>query len=172
MRNEGASDPFPHRKRESQTNCSHRKRESPIHPKIPLPKIPLAQRITRSCFHIKEKLSEHCDFNAAIFSEAQSWRKRNMTHQCSHERAPASAHASAHASVHESAAKVGFLCAIIPYRGSHSSAHVSAHAGAHASAHGVVWSYVTWSVFTCSVPYPNLVVNVGSDLRTSLRWLV
>ena len=36
-------------------------------------------------------------------SEAQSWRKRNMTHQCSHERAPASAHASAHASVHESA---------------------------------------------------------------------
>ena len=39
------------------------------------------------------------------FSEAQSWRKRNMTHQCSHERAPASAHASAHASVHESAHK-------------------------------------------------------------------
>ena len=38
-------------------------------------------------------------------SEAQSWRKRNMTHQCSHERAPASAHASAHASVHESAHK-------------------------------------------------------------------
>ena len=32
-------------------------------------------------------------------SEVQSWRKRNMTHQCSHERAPASAHASAHASV-------------------------------------------------------------------------
>ena len=28
-------------------------------------------------------------------SEAQSWRKRNMTHQCSHERAPASAHLSA-----------------------------------------------------------------------------
>ena len=28
-----------------------------------------------------------------------------MTHQCSHERAPASAHASAHASVHESAHK-------------------------------------------------------------------
>ena len=40
-----------------------------------------------------------------MFSEAQSWRKRNMTHQCSHERAPASAHASAHASVHESAHK-------------------------------------------------------------------
>ena len=36
-------------------------------------------------------------------SEAQSWRKRSMTHQCSHERAPASAHTSAHASVHESA---------------------------------------------------------------------
>ena len=46
-----------------------------------------------------------------------------MTHQCSHERAPASAHASAHASVHK-------------------------------SVHEVVWSYVTWSVFTCSVPYP------------------
>ena len=38
-------------------------------------------------------------------SEAQSWRKRNMTHQCSHEREPASAHASVHASVHESAHK-------------------------------------------------------------------
>ena len=38
-------------------------------------------------------------------SEAQRWRKRNMTHQCSHKRAPASAHASAHASVHESAHK-------------------------------------------------------------------
>ena len=45
------------------------------------------------------------------------------------------------------------LC-YIPYKGSHSSAHVSAHAGAHASVHEVVWSYVTWSVFTCSVPYP------------------
>ena len=42
--------------------------------------------------------------------------------------------------------KVGFLYAIIPCRGS----HVSAHAGAHASVHEVVWSYVTWSVFTCS----------------------
>ena len=40
-----------------------------------------------------------------IFSEAQSWRKRNMTHPCSHGRAPASAPASAHASVHESAHK-------------------------------------------------------------------
>ena len=49
--------------------------------------------------------------------------------------------------------KVGFLCVIVPYKGSHSSAHVSAHAGAHASVHEVVWSYVTWSVFTCSVPY-------------------
>ena len=44
-------------------------------------------------------------FSAIVLSEAQSWRKRNMTHQCSHERAPASAHASAHASVHESAHK-------------------------------------------------------------------
>ena len=44
-------------------------------------------------------------------SEAQSWRKRNMIHQCSHERAPASAHASAHASVHECAHKSWlFLC--------------------------------------------------------------
>ena len=51
--------------------------------------------------------------------------------------------------------KVGFLCVIIPYKGSHSSAHVSAHAGAHASVHEVVWSYVTWSVFTCSAPYPH-----------------
>ena len=49
--------------------------------------------------------------------------------------------------------KVGFLCVIIPYKGSHSSAHVSAHAGAHASVHEVVWSYVTWSVFACSVPH-------------------
>ena len=38
-----------------------------------------------------------------LFSEAQSWRKRSMTHRCSQERAPASAHASAHASVHQSA---------------------------------------------------------------------
>ena len=42
------------------------------------------------------------------------------------------------------------LCVIVPYKGSHSSAH----AGAHASVHEVVSSYVTWSVFTCSVPYP------------------
>ena len=40
-----------------------------------------------------------------FISEAQSWRERNMTHRCSHKRAPASAHASAHASVHESAHK-------------------------------------------------------------------
>ena len=44
-----------------------------------------------------------------LISEAQSWRKRNMTHQCSrsHERTPASAYASAHASVyiHEGAHK-------------------------------------------------------------------
>ena len=46
-------------------------------------------------------------------------------------------------------------CVLIPHKGSHSSAHVSAHAGAHASVHEVVWSYVIWSVFTCSVPYPN-----------------
>ena len=91
---------------------------------------------------------------SVIFSEAQSWRKRNMTHQCSHERAPASAHASAHASVHESAHQNWHSFVIIPYKGSHSSAHVSAHAGAHASVHEVVLSYVTWSVFTCSVPYP------------------
>ena len=50
--------------------------------------------------------------------------------------------------------KVAFLCIVVPYKGSHSSAHVSAHAGAHASVHEVVWSYVIWSVFTCSVPYP------------------
>ena len=31
---------------------------------------------------------------------------------------------------------------------------MSAHAGAHASVSEVVWSYVTWSVCTCSVPYP------------------
>ena len=37
-----------------------------------------------------------------FFSEAQSWRKRNMTHQCSHERAPASAHGSVHESAHQS----------------------------------------------------------------------
>ena len=43
--------------------------------------------------------------NYPLVSEAQSWRRQNMTHQCSHERAPASAHASAHASVHESALK-------------------------------------------------------------------
>ena len=83
-------------------------------------------------------------------SEAQGWRKRNMTHQCSHEGAPASAHASANSSVHESAHEswVSLCCSL--YKGSHSSAHVSAHAGAHASVHEVVWSYVTWSVFTCS----------------------
>ena len=39
--------------------------------------------------------------------------------------------------------KVGFLCVIIPYKGSHSSAHVSAHTGAHSSVHEVVWSYVS-----------------------------
>ena len=99
--------------------------------------------------------ARHCRTQTVTFlSEAQSWRKRNVIHQCSHEWAPASAHASAHASVHESAHKVGFLCVIIPYKGSHLRAHVSAHAGAHASVHKVVWSYVTWSVFTCSVPYP------------------
>ena len=47
MRNEGVSDPCPHRKRESQTLFSHRKRENPVHPKIPLAKIPLAQRIKK-----------------------------------------------------------------------------------------------------------------------------
>ena len=41
-----------------------------------------------------------------------------------------------------------------PIQGYHSSAHVSADAGAHASVHEVVSSYVTWSVFTCSVPCP------------------
>ena len=46
-------------------------------------------------------------FASSILSEAQSWRKQNMTHQCSHERAPASAQASAHASVHKSAHKSG-----------------------------------------------------------------
>ena len=51
-----------------------------------------------------------------LISETQSWRKRNMTHQCSHERAPASDHASAHASVHESAHKSWLLCIIIPYK--------------------------------------------------------
>ena len=94
-----------------------------------------------------------------FFSEAQSWRKRTMTHHCSHERAPASAHASAHASVHESAYKSWLSLCCNPIQGSHSSAHVSAHAGAHASVHEVVWSYVIWSVFTCSVPYPFLVTR-------------
>ena len=54
--------------------------------------------------------------------------------------------------------KIVFLCVIIPYKGSHLSAHVSAHAGAHASVHEVVWSYVIWSVLTCSAPYPSLYV--------------
>ena len=68
-------------------------------------------------------------------SEAQSWRKRDMTHQCSHEGLPRVL-ASAHASVHESAHKSWLSrVPIIPYKGSHSSAHVSAHAGAHASVH-------------------------------------
>ena len=47
MRNEGVSDPFSHRKRESQTPFSHRKRENPVPPKIPLAKIPLAQPLER-----------------------------------------------------------------------------------------------------------------------------
>ena len=45
MRNEGVSDPSPHRKRESQTLFSHRKSENPLHPEIPFAKVPLAQRI-------------------------------------------------------------------------------------------------------------------------------
>ena len=38
--NEGVSDPFPHRKRESQT--FHRKRGNPVHPQIPLAENPLS----------------------------------------------------------------------------------------------------------------------------------
>ena len=73
--------------------------------------------------------------------------------------------------------KVGFLCVTIAYKGSHSSAHVSAHAGAHASVHEVVWSYLTWSVFTCSVPYPGGVqesleslLGHFNSLCVYLRW--
>ena len=49
MRNEAVSDPFPHRERERlrvSDPFSHRKRENPVHPEIPLAKIPLAQRMT------------------------------------------------------------------------------------------------------------------------------
>ena len=66
-------------------------------------------------------------------------------------------------------AKVGFVWVVIPYKGSHPSVHVSAHAGAHASVHEVVWSYVTWSVFTCSVPYP-LLNECSSRTRIWLTW--
>ena len=73
---------------------------------------------------------------------------RKGSRECSHE--------CSRKCTRECPTKVGFLCVIIPYKGSHSSAHVSADAGAHASVHEVAWSYVTWSVFTCSVPYPTL----------------
>ena len=54
MRNEGVSDLFPQRKRESQTLFSHRKRGNLEHPQIPLAKIALAQRMKQ--FH----LASHC----------------------------------------------------------------------------------------------------------------
>ena len=54
-RNKAVSDPFPHRKTESQTLSPNAKRslrpfpppqkENPVHPQIPLAKIPLAQRM-------------------------------------------------------------------------------------------------------------------------------
>ena len=46
---EGVSDPLPHRKRESQTLF-------PVHPKIPLAKIPLAQHIRFSWLWFAKKL--------------------------------------------------------------------------------------------------------------------
>ena len=90
-----------------------------------------------------------------LISEAQSWRKRSMTHQCSHEGLPQVLTRVLTQVYTRVPTKVGYLCVIVPYKGSHSSAHVSAHAGAHASVHEVVWSYVTWSVFIRSVPYPS-----------------
>ena len=43
--NEGVSDPFPHRKRESQTLFPTAKGKKPVHTKILLAKIPLEQRM-------------------------------------------------------------------------------------------------------------------------------
>ena len=67
MRNEGVSDPFPHRKRESQTlfpiaRGSLRpffppQKGNPVHPQIPLGKIPLAQRIRIICLKITVSVS-------------------------------------------------------------------------------------------------------------------
>ena len=54
MRNEGVSDPFPHRKRESQTLFPAAKGENLVHPQIPLVKIPLAQRIIYILWNFRE----------------------------------------------------------------------------------------------------------------------
>ena len=93
-----------------------------------------------------------------IFSVAQSLRKQNMTHQCSHERAPASTHASAHASVHESVHKSWLSLCYNPIQRLPLECARECSRG-WPSVHEVVWSYVTWSVFTCSVPYPYVLLS-------------
>ena len=66
-----------------------------------------ANRFARIALRIARATKLRTDFSTSFLriSEAQSWQKRNITHQCSHERAPASAHASALTSAHESAHK-------------------------------------------------------------------
>ena len=63
MRNGGVSDPFPHRKRESQTLFPTAKGKTPYIPKIPLADIPLARRMIymqRPCIIQRQGRRDFC----------------------------------------------------------------------------------------------------------------
>ena len=62
MRNEGVSDPFPHRKGVSDP-FSQLRRGDPVHPRIPLAKIPLAQ------------LHAQYDWTTGAPDNGNEWRK-------------------------------------------------------------------------------------------------
>ena len=99
------------------------------------------------------------------FSEAQSWRKRNMTHQCSHERAPTSTHASAHASVHESALQSWLsLCYSpiqrLPLECSRECSRGCPH---KCTRSGLVVCHLV--CFTCSVPYPSIHIHIREKIK-------
>ena len=111
----------------------------------------------------------------------QGWVKRTQScrfeRDLTHERSRGSGHVSAHASVDESAHKSCLSCADLLLEGTHSSASTRlltlecSHSSAHANVHEVVWSYLIWSVFTCSAPHPRQLAMKSNTSTSSSQWV-
>ena len=94
-----------------------------------------------------------------------------MTHQCSHERAPASAHASAHASVHESAHKSWLSLCYNPIQRLplECSRECSRGCPRKCTRSGLVVSHLVCFHLLCSLPTCS---RATSDLLQGSPWLL